>query len=144
VVKIDVPPLRDRKGDIPALALHFLNTYCTEYKINKKISPQAMEVLRAYPWPGNVRELKNVIESLVVLAPGPVISPEHLPQEINTHVQGKQRLVSVTGLVPLKDAVAEVEAQLITRAVRECGSIRKAAKALHVAHSTLLRKMRTL
>jgi len=103
-----------------------------------------MEFLRAYAWPGNVRELRNIIESLVVLVPGPVISPEHLPQEINPSAERKQRLVSVAGLAPLKDAVAQVETQLIARAVSECGSIRKAAKALDVAHSTLLRKMRLL
>ena len=144
VVKIDVPPLRERKSDIPALALHFLNTYCAEYKINKKISPEAMEVLRAYTWPGNVRELRNLIESLVVLVAGTLITPEHLPQEINPRAQRRQRLVSVAGLVPLKDAVAQVETELIARAVGECGSIRKAAKVLDVAHSTLLRKIKML
>ncbi len=144
VVKINVPPLRERKSDIPALALHFLKMYCTQYKISKKISPQAMEIMAAYTWPGNVRELRNAVENLVIMAAGPVITPEHLPQEIHSHAPRKHRSVSVAGLVPLRDAVTQVETQLIARAVQECGSIRKAAKALDVAHSTLLRKMRML
>ena len=144
VVKINVPPLRERRSDVPALALHFLKTYCTQYKISKEISPQAMEILRAYTWPGNVRELRNVVENLVIMAAGRVITPEHLPQEINPYASRRQRSVSVAGLVPLKEAVTQVETQLIARAVQECGSIRKAAKALGVAHSTLLRKMKLL
>ncbi len=144
VVKIEVPPLRERKDDISALVLHFLNTFCAEYEINKALSPEAMESLCDYGWPGNVRELKNVVERLVVMVTEPVILPEHLPQEMHPQSQSKPGLVSITGVVPLKDAVAEVETQLIDRAVSECGSVRKAAKALHVAHSTLLRKMRML
>jgi len=139
VVKINVPPLRERRSDVPALALHFLKTYCRQYKISKKISPQAMEILRAYTWPGNVRELRNVVENLVIMAAGRIITPEHLPQEINPYASRRQRSVSVAGLVPLKEAVTQVETQLIARALQECGSIRKAAKALDVAHSTLLR-----
>ena len=147
VVKIDVPPLRERKDDISALAVHFLNTFCLEYKINKALSAEAMEFLRHYAWPGNVRELKNVIERLVVMVTDPVILPVHLPQEIHPihpQFQSKQGLVSVSGLVPIRDAVAAVETQLIDRAVNECGSIRKAAKVLKVAHSTLLRKIKKL
>ena len=142
VVKINVPPLRERTDDIPALALHFLKMFCAQYEISKKISPQAMEILRAYTWPGNVREVRNVIENLVIMSAGRIITPDHLPQEIHHDAPHMQRSVSVAGLVPLKDAVAQVETQLIVRAVQECGSVRKAAKALHVAHSTLLRKMR--
>jgi PAS domain S-box-containing protein len=144
VVKIDVPPLRERKDDIPALALHFLSTFCGQYKINKAISTDAMELLRNFTWPGNVRELRNVVERLVVMVTNPVILPEHLPQEIHPKPHVNQGQVTISSLVPIKDAVAEVEAQLINRAVNECGSVRKAAKVLHVAHSTLLRKMKQL
>jgi transcriptional regulator with PAS, ATPase and Fis domain len=144
VVKIEVPPLRERKDDISALVLHFLNTFCVEYEINKALSPEAMESLCDYAWPGNVRELKNVVERLVVMVTEPVILPEHLPQEMHPQSRSRPGLVSITGLVPIKDAVAEVETQLIDRAVNECGSVRKAAKVLHVAHSTLLRKMKML
>lgn len=144
VVKIDVPPLRERKDDIPALVLHFLNAFCGQYKLNKALSTEAMEFLRNYAWPGNVRELRNVVERLVVMVTDPVILPKHLPQEIHPQLQGNQGLVTVSRLLPIKDAVAELEVQLIGRAVNECGSVRKAAKALHVAHSTLLRKMKLL
>ncbi len=144
VVKIDVPPLRERKDDISALALHFLNTFCRQYKISKAFSTEVMEFFRDYAWPGNVRELRNVVESLVIMVTAPTILPEHLPQEIRPQLQGRHGLVSVAGLAPIKEAVADVEIQLIARAVNECGSVRKAAKALHVAHSTLLRKMKNL
>ena len=144
VVKIDVPPLRERKDDIPALGLHFLRSFCKQYKIDKAFSPEVVEWVVNYAWPGNVRELRNVVERLVIMAPAPTILPEHLPQEIRAQSQGRQGSVSVSRLAPIKDVVAEVEIQLINRAMNECGSVRKAAKALQVAHSTLLRKMKTL
>ena len=124
--------------------LHFLNKYCREYKLNKGISTEAMQLLCGCDWPGNVRQLKNVIENLVVMVTDPVILPQHLPREINSQEQEELWNVSVSRMIPIKEAVARLEAQLIDRAVRECGSIRKAAKTLHIAHSTLLRKMKIL
>ncbi len=83
VIHINVPPLRDRKGDIPALALHFLQKFALMYEKDiRGISPDAMEVLENYAWPGNVRELQNVMERAVILCDGDRISLRDIPREV--------------------------------------------------------------
>lgn len=81
VITIFLPPLRERKEDIPALAQHFLQKIC-QNKQKKRLTPEAMEMMTKYPWPGNVRELENTIERLVVLTEDDYISPEDLPENI--------------------------------------------------------------
>lgn len=83
VVQICVPPLRERKEDIPLLAQHFIKEF--NVSLGKEfagVSPQAMNLLTRYDWPGNVRELKNAIEAAMLLGEGPFIMPEHLPEEV--------------------------------------------------------------
>jgi transcriptional regulator with PAS, ATPase and Fis domain len=140
VVPIRVPALKEREEDIPYLVLHFLETFCDRYGVTKNISKDAMDIICRYDWPGNVRELKNMIEYLAVMIKGEFILPEHLPDKIRP---GKYttRAVLVSGLMPLKEAVCEVEKQVINIALNECGSVRKAAKSLGVSHSTVLRKI---
>jgi two-component system response regulator AtoC len=83
VINIHVPPLRERKGDIPILALHFLNKFASAYKKTaRNISPDAMELLESNTWSGNVRELQNIIERAVVLSEGERIGIEELPKEL--------------------------------------------------------------
>ena len=90
VVCIDLPPLRDRKEDIPMLATHFLNMFCKRESNHLIFSDDMFDVLTAYPWPGNVRQLKNAIERAVVISPGPRITINHLPDEIRTYCSGQQ------------------------------------------------------
>ena len=83
VVSVTLPPLRERAGDVPALAQHFLERYRRELKRELHgITPEALSCLRRYAWPGNVRELENVIERAAVLADGPDVTPRDLPAEI--------------------------------------------------------------
>ena len=83
IVPIFLPPLKERQGDIPLLACHFLEKYNREGDKNiKGISPEAMELLVEYDWPGNVRELENIIERMVVMTEEEIIRPEHLPLNI--------------------------------------------------------------
>src|SRR5271157_3321809 len=83
VIPFFVPPLRDRKEDIPVLARFFLNEFSAEYgKRTRELSDGAMEILLRYPWPGNVRELKNLVERLVIVCPQARIEPHHLPPEL--------------------------------------------------------------
>jgi DNA-binding NtrC family response regulator len=92
VVHIHLPPLRERPEDIAPLAEHFVRKYAVEnQRAMQSVSPQALELLRAYPWPGNVRELENAIESAVVLAPpnATELLPEHLPPQIRRGVASK-------------------------------------------------------
>ncbi len=82
VIRIHVPPLRERRDDIPVLAGHFLQLFARQYACEARvITPAALEVLRDYRWPGNVRELKNVMERLAVKAPGEAVLPEHLTSD---------------------------------------------------------------
>ena len=79
VVHLDLPPLRDRKEDIPILTEYFMEKYCTTHNNGKKtLSPRALQKLYLYDWPGNIRELENRIQQAVVMAPGPVIRPRDL------------------------------------------------------------------
>jgi DNA-binding NtrC family response regulator len=83
VISIHLPSLRDRKEDIPMLVEHFLKKYCAEnHRDGVAFSPEAMKVLMEYNWPGNVRELENAIERAVVLASGPLIQPDALPEQV--------------------------------------------------------------
>ncbi len=83
VLQINIPPLRERREDIPLLVRDFIRRLSAEHHKNfQGITPEAMEMLRRYDWPGNVRELRNLVESMVVLAPGIVIGPEDIPPEV--------------------------------------------------------------
>jgi len=83
VVPITVPPLRERRGDIPLLLVHFMDRFCARNNIEPRgFDPETMQSLENYPWPGNVRELKNVVERLTVLCDSDRIEVRHLPQEM--------------------------------------------------------------
>src|SRR5207245_9528024 len=83
VIPFYVPPLRDRKEDIPTLANYFLREFSSAYgKKTRELSEGAMEILLRYPWPGNVRELRNLVERLVIVCPQARIEPHHLPPEL--------------------------------------------------------------
>src|SRR5690242_16864857 len=83
VLRIHLPPLRDRREDIPILVRHFIKDYSKQHdRAFHGISSEAMQILIEYPWPGNVRELRNLIESMVVLSPEHEIHPEDLPRQI--------------------------------------------------------------
>ncbi|HZT68311.1 MAG TPA: sigma-54 dependent transcriptional regulator [Terriglobia bacterium] len=84
VITVNLPPLRDRKEDIPLLVDHFLAKYCSENgREGLRFSPEAMKLLMDHSWPGNVRELENAVERAVVLSQGPVIGPEALPEQLH-------------------------------------------------------------
>lgn len=141
VVNIHIPPLRERTDDIPHLTLHFLQKFNNKYGMNKMITPEAIERLCQYSWPGNVRELENLAERLVVIVNEKNIGVKHLPE----HLQGtkdlpKSNVVSISEIIPLRRALEEVEKQLLSKALNKYGSTRKAAKALEINQSTVVRK----
>ncbi|GBR74458.1 DNA-binding transcriptional response regulator AtoC [Candidatus Termititenax aidoneus] len=93
VVPLEIPPLRERHGDIVLLAKHFLTRYNKLYHGNfTKISPAALEVLEKYPWPGNVRELEHIIQRVITLEEGDTVLPEHLPEEFQPVKKKKARV----------------------------------------------------
>ncbi len=141
VVPIYIPPLRERKEEIPLLIYSFLKKYNEAYHYNKHISSDALAKLVSYSWPGNVRELENNVERLVVIAKEDIIDlddlPEILTQDYAESCQGGQE----EEVIPLKEAVSRLEKELIMAAINKYGSGSRAAKHLKIDQSTLSRKM---
>jgi len=138
VFPIHLPPLRERAGDIAALAEHFLVLYRTRARrAVPSISPEAMARLRAYPFPGNVRELENEIERAVALAdPGEAISPAHLSERVRV-----DRPAAGTPST-LNDAIEHLKRRMIEDALRECGSKTGAAERLGLTRQSLQQMLR--
>ena len=145
VFPIHIPPLRERKEDIPALATFFLEIYSRKFSRRfSEISTQAHTLLSAYSWPGNVRELKNCIERICIMQPGPVLLPEHLPQEII--LSGKAAFPEQhygTSLdLGLEVAVERFERELVKKALEKSnGNVLQAALLLQIPRGTLRYKM---
>jgi len=142
VINIDIPPLRDRRDDIIPLARHFLDTYNMKYGKKKKLSIELGHILSNLDWPGNIRELENVVETMVVLAPGNLLLPEHLPEKYDE--EKADSAITIHGIIPLKDAVREVERQLFQRAKDKYRTTREIARALGIDQSTVSRKMKNV
>jgi two-component system response regulator AtoC len=143
VISLPLPPLRDRPGDIPILAYHFLRKYAAQSgKEIKGISPETLELLEAYPWAGNVRELQNVMERAVVLAEGEMVAPAELPA--NLRLPQKVPAAMVADHLSLKRAKRQwVEAfereYLIALLKKHQGNISQAAKTAGVDRKTIHR-----
>lgn len=138
VVPIYVPPLRERKEDIPILAQHFIKKFSSKVSNRVKyISNEAIEYLVSYDWPGNIRELENTIERAMVLSEGDTILPEHLtlpPKVILSHDTPKDGTL---------EQVTALEKKLILEALEETGWVRtKAAMKLGIKRTTLNYKMK--
>jgi DNA-binding NtrC family response regulator len=139
VVPIHIPPLRERKSDIPLLADHFLRKYCTETKKNiLGISRAAINILYQYDWLGNVRELANAIENAVIFCKGRELIPANLPEVLRKTTQKKGfTLVLSSRSLPL------AEATLINKVLQETNwNLKQAAKELDIARGTLYSKMK--
>jgi two-component system, NtrC family, nitrogen regulation response regulator NtrX len=142
VIPFHVPPLRDRKEDIPVLARFFLNEFSAEYgKKTRELSDGALEILVRYPWPGNVRELKNLVERLVIVCPQARIEPHHLPPELFRGVAESPQHPYST----LHEARSAYEREFILRKLQEHRwNMTQTASALGLERSHLYRKMKSL
>ncbi len=139
-VTVEVPPLRERAGDVDMLALYFLNALNRRFSSNRKISPPALRMLHAHHWPGNVRELRHAIESAMIVCDGPEILPEHLPAAIRRAVSEKPA-AGLHHRPPL--TLADLERTHIQSVLRSAGGHRgKAAKILGISERNLYRKLR--
>jgi two-component system nitrogen regulation response regulator NtrX len=142
VIPFYVPPLRERKEDIPLLSKHFLKEFSAAYsRRSREITDEAIETLARYSWPGNVRELRNVIERLVIMNPtAHKIERKHLPPLI--HREGGR---SAAGFSTLHQARAAYERDYILKKLDENhGNVTRAAEVLGLERSHLYRKMKTL
>ena len=140
VISIQLPPLSDRKDDIPLLARHFLAKYGDENrKGDLELTPEALDVLIDYDWPGNVRELENVIERAVVLTSGSRIGIELIPDQVRKppsfHVPP---FVMPPEGISFKDVITDFEKRLIESTLETAGGVQKrAAELLHIKPTTL-------
>jgi transcriptional regulator with PAS, ATPase and Fis domain len=159
VVPIALPPLRERREDIPALVQHFIRKY--DARLGKRvegIEDEALQVLMGYAWPGNIRELENLMERSVLFADGPLILASALPDTLRE--RGPQPPVPIAAVGPLgaiaapsgasmkeivRHAQAELERELIGRALDETGgNVTRAAKRLQISRKSLQVKMKEL
>jgi DNA-binding NtrC family response regulator len=140
VINIFLPPLRERKDDIPLLAHHFLAKYCEEnQKAGIELTGDALDLMMDYDWPGNVRELENVIERAVVLTSGTRIDadliPEHVRSSPGFHMP---RFVVPPEGISFKDVITDVEKRLIESTLEAAGGVQKrAAELLRIKPTTL-------
>ena len=151
VVHLKIPPLRERKGDIPLLVNHFIKKFGeTHNKPGISITPEALKILEHYPWPGNVRELQNLIESLVIFSNENIIEPHHLPDEVVEKSSYKTEIKQQplpepedSVIIKLGDPLEEIEKRVILKTLRKFnGNKTHTAKALGIGLRTLHRKLK--
>jgi DNA-binding NtrC family response regulator len=138
VFSIQIPPLRDRREDIPLLVDHFIRSSGVVAKRGARVSPEAMNVLIRYDWPGNARELQNVLERALILSDGDVLQPSELPIGVRAApVRGGNGSARMT--------LAEAERRYIRQVLGECnGHRQKAARILGISERNLYRKLKEL
>ena len=143
VITIELPPLRERKDDIPLLANHFLQKYARENQRKEPdITPQALQLLLNYDWPGNVRELENVIERAIVLGAGDQIGPELIPDPLQTGAPPGPTPTAFPGDgMSFKEAVSQYEAALLLKALDAADGVQKRAAELLQLKPTTFNEM---
>ncbi|MEP7271697.1 MAG: sigma-54 dependent transcriptional regulator [Acidobacteriota bacterium] len=157
VVEINLPPLRDRREDIPQLASHFLEIYTEKYQLKcNRIGGEAMARLVAYDWPGNVRELRNAIERSTVLAERTELEPSDLPEEIRVRrvavvrstpgeVESEGDALHVPYLADFREARREFERAYLERCLLESGgNVTRAAERVGMHRQSLQQKLKDL
>jgi len=145
VINLELPPLRERRNEIPALVREFAAEFASENgRKTPEIPPETMRKLCGAPWPGNIRELRNCIESMVVLSTGDVLDVSLLPPEMESEVRSAQVEKPQEGSPSAQGgmAIRDAESRLIEQALEKCGGNRtKAAEMLGISRRTLQRKL---
>src|SRR5438876_8067740 len=145
VVKIELPPLRERPEDIPFLAMHFCEKYARPRTSPRQIDPQAMEVLLRYRWPGNIRELENAIERACVTSRDDFIQPENLPPELTNPTTPKLPFhIDLDRPLPvlLREAAATIEQQYIRKALKKTrGNVGRCARICGLSRRSITAKI---
>ncbi len=146
VIPIGIPPLRERREDIPLLVDHFIKKFASERQAAKpvtKVDPEVLRLFYAYPWPGNVRELEYVIERAVILSPLDTIRPADLPPEFRSGATQADFMDAIPEDAKLEETLELVERKLIERALRRCGNVQSsAAELLGIGKSVMSKKVK--
>jgi two-component system, NtrC family, response regulator HydG len=139
VIPITLPPLRERKEDIPVLTEHLLNKYALKYNLSpKRIEERGMKIFLDYSWKGNIRELENLIERLFVISPGELIEPEI----ISLHLSNIPVASNNAGNLPLEETLYNIEKNMLIQAMEKSGGVKnRAAKLLGINTSVLYYKL---
>ncbi len=150
VLPIEVPPLRERKEDVPLLVRHFIKQHAEEQGLKgKEVSPEALQALSQYEWPGNIREVRNLVERLMIMVPEPVIEAGH----VDLFLQGRSgsqagahpAMFAAKSYASLREARNAFEKDFISRKLREHHwNISKTADDLQIERSHLHRKIKLL
>jgi DNA-binding NtrC family response regulator len=148
VIPINLPPLRERREDIPLLVQRFVHQFCETHKLEMKtMSPQVMKALMAYEWPGNVRQLENFVERMVALTGNrPAILPADLPGEIMNKDPLNLPLIEIPEEgINFQNVVTDMERELILQSLRRTNGNKKlAAKLLNLKRTTLIEKIKRI
>jgi two-component system nitrogen regulation response regulator NtrX len=150
VLPIEVPPLRERKEDVPLLVRHFIRQHAEEQGLKpKEISPAGLQVLQQYDWPGNIREVRNLVERLMIMVPDPVIDAPHVEMFLQGRSGGSAgaptSALAVKSYSSLREARNAFEKEFIGRKLREHHwNISKTADDLQIERSHLHRKIKLL
>ena len=138
VIQVVLPPLRERREDIPALAEHFVARAAGKHDRQLRLSPEAVECLLRYPWPGNVRELENAIERAAILARHEVVTPDDLPPHVAAGLE-----LGPSPALPRQTSLADAERAHILQTLERFGrNASGAAEALGIGRTTLWRKLK--
>jgi DNA-binding NtrC family response regulator len=147
VVSLHLPPLRERREDVPLLMDHFLRLKAEEHSLSPKtVAPEVVDFFMSYPWPGNVRELENLVERLTILSPHETIMLQDLPEAVRTQDHASSLKDEVLkGSRPLSEAVDEFEREVIVKALEKTGfNQTKAASLLGTSRRILRYRMEKL
>ena len=141
VIRLEIPPLRERHEDINPLCYHFLEIFNKKYNKNKGLTLRAARTLAHLEWPGNIRELENLVENIVLLEQDEVMRAKHLQER---YCKGEMSFgeVTVKGILPYKEALNQMERQLLENTRNQFGSNRRIAEALGLNQSPISRKLR--
>ncbi len=139
IMPMSIPPLREKKNDIKAIAEKFLSDLSMKYRKEIRLNGNALKVLKEYDWPGNIRELKNIIEFTFSMAEGNEIKAEHLPINMKNNINENENIL------PLSEIVREAEQNYLKKVIEIYGDSvegkKKAAKALNISLATLYNKL---
>ncbi len=146
VAVVDIPPLRERRKDIPYLVKYFLAKYNNKYKRRIVFSPGVQEIFQNYKWPGNVREMENLIQSLVVTRDKEILEEADLPQNMLEHEENNSMiflpLAVNLGNRSYEEIMNDIEKELLHRAIEVHGTISEVAKKFKVNRTTIFRKLK--